>query len=164
MTDVNTDDIIRDEIIEHMGKAFFACAWADYEEEVEGDGHGGQDIMDVMPEAGDEAARKAAQELASALEKRHGMSLPEIFRVAKIISRRSRRAASRRYRTLYGGDRPRTAEMFGHYAAMGAMGHGVNLHDALGSQAARWVDVPYREFTYFDLDPVAYPIPEEAAE
>jgi len=155
-------DTIRDEIVKHMAKAFFACAWADYEEQVVGDGHGGVDIMDVMPDENDAAAEEAAEGLASAMEKRHGMSLPEIFKVAKIVSRRSQRSASRPFRRLRGGDRPRTAEMFGHYAAMGAMGHGVNLHDALGTAAAEWVNVPYREFSYFDLDQDTSPVPDEA--
>src|SRR5690606_39801115 len=36
------------------------------------------------------------------------------------------------YSFRHGGDRPRTAEMLGHYLAMQAIGHGVGLSDAFG--------------------------------
>jgi len=82
------------------------------------------------------------------------MDLAEIFAVAKAISRHHD-----------AGDRNRTAEMFGHYAAMGAMGHGVSLYDALGRKAAEWVNTSacHMEFSPFDLDPEVYPIPFEPA-
>jgi hypothetical protein len=51
--------------------------------------------------------------------------------------------------------------MFGHYAAMGAMGHGVGLWDALGTKACDFVNTRncQMEFSPFDLDPETYPIP-----
>jgi len=151
MTDT---DFIRDEIMEHMARAFFASAWADYEEEYGDANLSGVDVMDVMPDGIDPAATAAAESLAADLEKMHGRGLPEIFAAAKCVSRRHRD----------GGDRKRTAEMFGHYAAMGAMGHGVSLYDALGRKAAEYVNTSacYREFSYLDLDEAKYPIPAEA--
>lgn len=152
MTDVNTDDTAtRDEILEHMARAFFACAWADYDEEF-GDVIGaGTEIMDVMPDELDPSAREAAKDLAERLEKQHGLPIVEIFRKAVEIAGTS-------------GDREKSPEMFGHYAAMGAMGHGVSLYDAFGSKAAEFVNTSacYMEFTYFDLDPAKYPIPADA--
>lgn len=150
---MSESDPTRDEIMDHMAKAFFACAWADWNDEYgEGCQGNGVDVMDEMPDEIDGAATLAAVELTSNLEERHGMGLSEIFTIAKTISRHYGR-----------GDRDRTPEMFGHYAAMGAMGHGVSLYDALGDQAAKWVDssASYMEFSAFDLDPNTYPIPAQ---
>lgn len=149
---MSNDAEIREEIIEHMARAFFACAWADWNDEYsEGCQGNGVDVMDEMPNEIDPAAIAAANDLAEALEKSHRAPLPQIFRRAVMLSGDD-------------GDRDKTPEMFGHYAAMGAMGHGVNLHDSLGSKAAVWVDVPYMEFSPFDLDSTKYPIPYEEVE
>jgi hypothetical protein len=156
MTDTATDPV-RDEIMEHMARAFFACAWADWTDEFgEGTQGNGVDIMDEMPETIDGAATLAAAELTRKLEALHGRGIADIFVAAKTISRR--------HKGYQGGDRRRTAEMFGHYAAMGAMGHGVSLYDALGTKAAEYVNTHacYMEFSPFDLNPAEYPIPAEA--
>jgi hypothetical protein len=50
------------------------------------------------------------------------------------------------------GDRPNTIEMFGHYAAMQAMGHGVGLHDAFGSDIHDKIKIPYVEFSSCSLE------------
>jgi len=147
-------DPVRDEILEHMAKAFFACAWADYSEQVGPHYPMGCEILDEMDDEIDPSATRAAEDLAVALEKAHEAPLSEIFRQAVEISV-ARNA----------GDRDRSAEMFGHYAAMGAMGHGVGLSDALGGTACKFVERKgshkhYVEFTMFDLDPRKYPIPE----
>ena len=55
------------------------------------------------------------------------------------------------------GNHPPTEEMFGHYAAMGAMGHGVGLWDALGAEACRFVGSFDWEFSWHELDPKTYP-------
>lgn len=148
-------DPVRDEILEHMAKAFFACAWADYSERVGPHYPAGCQIMDEMPDELDPAATEAAEGLAASLEAAHGLPLSEIFRKAVEISEAND-----------AGDRERTAEMFGHYAAMGAMGHGVGLWDALGGEACDFVERQgphkhYVEFSMFDLDADKYPIPED---
>ena len=145
----------RDEIMEHMSRAFFATAWADWADEYgPGTAGNGVDVMDEMPDELDGAATLGAVALTASLEEMHGMDLSEVFRTAK--------AVSRHYKA---GDRARTAEMFGHYAAMGAMGHGVGLWDALGTEACDFVNTRdcHMEFSPFDLDPAEYPIPAEGA-
>ncbi len=153
MTDTITDPV-RDEILEHMAKAFFACAWADYSEQVGPHYPMGCEIMDEMGDEIDPAATEAAEGLATALEKAHEAPLSEIFRQAVEISV-----------TANAGDRDRSAEMFGHYAAMGAMGHGVGLWDALGRTACEFVERQgskhYVEFSMYDLDERKYPIPAD---
>ena len=147
-----TPDPDRDEILEHMAKAFFACAWADYSEQVGPHYPAGAEILDVMDDEGDDAATKAAAGLANELAKKHGLPISEIFRQAVAISEANN-----------AGDRERTPEMFGHYAAMGAMGHGVGLWDALGGAACDFVESKgkcYMEFSMYDLDSAKYPIPE----
>jgi len=145
----------RDEIMEHMSRAFFATAWADWADEygpgTQGNGVG---VMDEMPDEIDGAATLAAVALTEKLETMHGMDVSEIFRMAKTVSRHYK-----------DGDRKRTAEMFGHYAAMGAMGHGVGLWDALGTKACDFVNTRdcSMEFSPFDLDAGTYPIPAESA-
>lgn len=148
---MSNDTEIRHEIVFHMAKAFFASAWADYSEQIGPHYPAGCEIMDAMPddEDTDPAAVYAAFDLAASLEKHHGgMHLAEIFRKALEISGPD------------GGDREHTAEMFGHYAAMGAMGHGVGLWDALGREACDFVDTygaGHFEFSWLDLDPKVYP-------
>ena len=138
----------RDEIIHHMTQAFWASAWAGWCDECgPGTAGNGSDVMDEMPEEVDPSAIKVANELAEALEKRHGMGLEALFNRAVEISERDD-----------DGDRPRTAEMFGHYTAMEHMGHGVGLWDALGDKACKFVDVPYGEYHHlFFEDEEKYP-------
>ena len=141
---------IREEIERHMARAFFASAWADYSERVGPHYPMACEIMDEMGDEIDPAAVKAATELADALEKRHdGAPLAQIYRDAVALAGDS-------------GDRDKSPEMFGHYAAMGAMGHGVSLHDAFGRTAAEFVGTHdcYMEFGMYDLDGKKYPIPE----
>ena len=142
----------RCEIVRHMARAFFACAWADYEEEYGDTNLSGCDVMDVMPDELEPSAVYAAFDLCVMLEKQHGMHLTDIFEHAREMSLEAAIEGD------YSGDREKSPEMFGHYAAMGAMGHGVNLHDALGSKAARWVDTPWREYGYFEWCDERFPI------
>lgn len=144
-----SNDTIRTEILEHMARAFFATAWADWSDNYgPGTQGNGVDVMDEMPDEIDPAARHAAGRLVERLESLHGKSIEEVFKRAVEISGDA-------------GDRPKTPEMFGHYAAMGAMGHGVSLYDALGCEAAEYVNTSacYMEFSPYDLDEEKYPIP-----
>jgi hypothetical protein len=144
----DTNDI-RDEILKHMARAFFATAWADWADSYgPGTQGNGVDVMDEMPDEIDPAARHAAGQLTERLESLHGKRLEEIFEEAVALSGDD-------------GDRPKTPEMFGHYAAMGSMGHGVSLYDALGRKAAEFVNTSacYMEFSLYDLDEAKYPIP-----
>lgn len=144
-----SNEDIRHEILEHMARAFFACAWADWADEYgPGTQGNGVDVMDEMPTEIDPAARHAAGRLTESLESLHGKRIEEIFEQAVEISGDD-------------GDREKTPEMFGHYAAMGAMGHGVSLYDALGTKAAEFVNTSacYMEFSPYDLDGAKYPIP-----
>jgi len=141
-----TDTEIRAEIIENMAKALFACAWASYSEEIGPHYAAGSEILDVMPEEIDPAARKAADDLAARMEARYGGTLPELLERAK--------ARPHRY-----ADRPCDAEHFGHYAAMHAMGTGVGLERVC--DRAAFPEMPRVEFHYLDLDEDTYPVPEE---
>lgn len=128
-----------DEIREAMAKAFFASAWADQCEEAGESGQlSGVDIMDVMPSTLDPAAIHAARTLAfDMVAANGGASLESLLE---------------RVQAVADGDREPTAEMFGHYAAMQAMGHGVGLGDAFGSAAREAVKVPYVEFSGYSLE------------
>jgi hypothetical protein len=147
---MSNDTETRHEIVYHMAKAFFACAWADYSEQVGPHYPAGCEIMDAMPgdEDTDPAAVLHAFELCDTIEKKHSLHIAEIFRQAVAISEEDD-----------GGDHPRTTEYFGHYAAMSAMGHGVGMWDALGGRADKFVGTPdiYMEFSFLDLDPKKYP-------
>ena len=137
----------REEILKHMSRAFFASAWADWSDEYgEGTQGNGVNVMDEMPRDIDPSAVKAARRLVKSLEALHGKSIVEIYERACIISQDD-------------GDRDKTPEMFGHYAAMGAMGHGVSLYDAFGRAAAEFVNTQACsiEFSPADLDPCVYP-------
>lgn len=140
------------EIRAHAARAFFACAWADWCE------HTGQslsqcEITEVMPQELDPAAFAAADHMIASIEASHSAPISAVFQRAADMSAMAE-----------AGDRSRTAEMFGHYCAMGAMGHGVGLWDALGEAADKFVQTPHMEFSMFDLDPETYPIPESTNE
>jgi len=124
-----------DEIKLHMARAFFASAWADAIEENGGTLRG--EIMSQMPDDLDPAAIRAADTLAMDMERENGATLAQLLE---------------RVEAMADGDREPSAEMFGHYCAMQAMGHGVGLHDAFGHDAAETVRVPYIEFSWLELD------------
>lgn len=115
----------------HASRAFFASAWADQCDD-EGPGIGaGVEIMAVMPSEIDPAAIHAARILRMDVERINGASVADILA---------------RIKETADGDRPATMEYFGHYCAMQAMGHGVGLGDAFGSDVRESVQVPYCEF------------------
>jgi hypothetical protein len=117
----------------HAARAFFASAWADACEESEQSGLiAGAEIFDVMPVELDPAAVHAARTLRMGIEAANMATIPALM--TYIIEQDDQ------------GDRPRTLQYFGHYAAMQAMGHGVGLHDAFGQWVYDHVRVPYCEF------------------
>lgn len=83
----------------------------------------GKQILDIMPAEIDTAAIHAADTLAFQMESAAGMGLDSIF-------------------LTLGQCKPITADQFGHYCAMQAMGHGVGLFDF----EIEHVSVPYVEF------------------
>ena len=122
----------------HAARAFFASAWADARDE---SGNLGTldrlDIMEAMPVEIDPAAVHAARTLRMDIERTNGASIVELMTRIKGIA---------------DGDRPATMEFFGHYSAMQAMGHGVGLHDAFGSDVYDTIKVPYVEFGEYSLE------------
>jgi len=123
----------------HAARAFFASAWADACEEAGEEATlSGREIMSVMPETVDPAAVHAARTLRFDIERANGKTVAQLM--AYIIAQPDK------------GDRPRTPEYFGHYAAMQAMGHGVGLHDAFGGTVYENVRVPYVEFGSHSLE------------
>ena len=128
---------MRNEFIHHASKAFFASAWADMADECGSDVIGmGVEIMSVMPDEIDPAAIHAANTLASDIERINGKPLESLLDLIDDIA---------------DGDRPATAEYFGHYAAMQAMGHGVGLYDSFGSEVYDVVKIPYIAFGSYSL-------------
>lgn len=116
----------------HAAKAFFASAWADAADESDNSPIGaGTEIFDVMPGTIDPAAIHAAKTLRMDMERDNGRSIGDLL---GLIERDG------------DGDRPNTVEHFGHYSAMQAMGHGVGLYDAFGSDVHEAIKVPYVEF------------------
>ena len=126
------------EFEKHAARAFFASAWVDAAEDAEnGPSLSGCEIMEVMPVDIDPAAIHAARTLRMDIERANGASVDTIFGAIQCIAE---------------GDRPTTMEFFGHYAAMQAMGHGVGLNDAFGSEVYRTIKVPYCEFGQHSLE------------
>lgn len=119
----------------HASRAFFASAWADMVEENGTALHG--EIMDQMPKVIDPAAITAARTLYMDIERANGKS---IFELMQTVEHQGK------------GDRSNTVEMFGHYAAMQAMGHGVGLYDAFGSLVHDLLKIPYVEFSSCSLE------------
>lgn len=132
-----------DDIRAAMARAFFASAWADQAEETGNSGIlSGAEILDVMPDDIDPAAEHAARTLAFDMVRANdGADLESLFERAAALAEEHGE-----------GDRESTAENFGHYAAMQAMGHGVGLGDAFGSHAYDAIRVPYVEFGAYSLE------------
>jgi hypothetical protein len=104
-----------------MARAAFADAWATEQEESEdGMNLSGVEIFDVMPDETPSDYLKCADRLATALCQCNGVASLEAL-YARASSFRVERYA----------DRKLSPELFGHYCAMEAMGHGVGL-DSFG--------------------------------
>jgi hypothetical protein len=124
-------------IIKAMALAFFASAYADRAEETGNSLRG--EIMDQLPETIDPAAMHAANTLYMDLERINKRPVEYLFRLLCDVCKGQ-------------GDREHTEDIFGHYAAMQAMGHGVGLDDAFGRNARQYVQVPYVEFGSHSLE------------
>ena len=119
---------MKDEIIKHAARAFFACAWADLQEEME-DGVNllGCEILEVMPQEIPKDALEYATELVNNTERSNGTDIETLLAKAAKHSN--------------GCDRDCDAEHFGHYLAIHAMGSGVGLE----SVTTLDIEVPYAE-------------------
>lgn len=128
---------MKDQILKGMAKAFFASAYADQADECGQPLHG--EIMDQLPDDIDPAALHAANTLANDMVwKSSTNNLDGLYLLAL------RQDSS-------GADRELTPELFGHYCAMQAMGHGVGL-DSFGQAVYDAIKVPYIEFGSYSLE------------
>lgn len=125
----------KETILKHMALAFFATAYADAAEEAGKPLQG--EIMNQLPRDVDTAAIHAADTLCKGIEEANHSDIVTLFDILCEY-------------TNGDGDRPHTPEMFGHYAAMQAMGHGVGLTDAFGGNAEQF-RIPYVEFGPYSL-------------
>lgn len=138
------------EIGRGMALAFFASAYADQADECGQPLRG--EIMEQLPDEIDSAAWHAAATLASGmlvkffdryprLRDQGATNLALVYRAARV----KREASDDK------GDRDLSPELFGHYCAMQAMGHGVGL-ESFGSDVRDAIDVPYVEFGSHSLE------------
>lgn len=123
---------IKQDFIHHASLAFFASAWADQCEESDNAALlSGQEIMDIMPPDTDPSAIGAANTLCMDMERINQCSIVALMRIVE---------------NLGAGDRANTIDLFAHYCAMQAMGHGVGLRDAFGAGVCDRITVPHVEF------------------
>ena len=120
-----------------MAKAFFASAYADQADEAGQSLQG--EIMDQLPEQIDPAAMHAAKTLYWQFERDLGLSLDGAYVALHGVD------------AMPGDTYQEQARLFGHYAAMQAMGHGVGLweHDVPAQLEEK---VPYIEFGSHSLE------------
>jgi hypothetical protein len=131
-----------------MAKAFFASAWADQcEESQQAAIMSGRDIMDIMPAELDNAAVAAMQKLCAGMLANNWTSRYwPMLTPDKAIELCYKKALAL-VEQSGGGDRDCTPELFGHYLAMQALGHGVGLYDAFGKDVYSAIRVPSVEFS-----------------
>jgi hypothetical protein len=132
---------MKNEILNGMAKAFFACAWAEQCEEAgRASMLSGHDIMDMMPEEIDPSAIGAARTLALELSSNYtGLMLAPIDQCLRVLYRKACELDPA------GADHELTPELFGHYLAMQAMGTGVGL-ESFGYAVRDFFKLPYVEF------------------
>lgn len=121
--------------------AFFASAYADQADEC-GQPLSGQ-ILDQLPAEIDQAALDAAEDLAVKIMAANGFKDP-LFDFESLYLRADELPST-------GADRELTPELFGHYCAMQAMGHGVGL-ESFGDAVRDSIVVPYVEFGFCHLE------------
>ncbi len=132
---------IADQIKRGMALAFFASAYADLCEECDQPLTG--EILDQLPPDIDPAALHAAETLMSGMRWANSeatgrqVDLTELYQMADDMD-------------TEGADRQLTPELFGHYCAMQAMGHGVGL-ESFGYEVASLV-VPDVAFGSYYLE------------
>ena len=124
---------MRDEILQSMARTLFVTAYADAVDEGEIDGPsagGGEDWMDVAPEASPETAEhalKLAERMLAEFLKLNGGTLESLCE--EWCSPESQ---------TYANGREHDADLFGHYIAMQSLGHGVGLNDDTGPDCREW--------------------------
>lgn len=138
-----------------MALAFFASAYADLKDEQEEPLRG--EIMDQLPDEIDPAAIHAADTLimgmiekltdSTPLNEHQKEALTDSQRMALIYMT----ACNRFNDDPCDADRELTPDLFGHYCAMQAMGHGVGL-ESFGSAVRDAIKVPYVEFGSHSLE------------
>lgn len=106
-------------IVTGIAKGLYSSAWADDQEETHRSSGkkglsplSGQEITKIAP-APSASAKNAAEKLARQYEKANGKSLDDLYDDARKAN----------------GGQAEDAEMFGHYLAMMALGHGVSWFD-----------------------------------
>jgi hypothetical protein len=135
---------MKQEITHHAARALFASAWADYQESApDGENLSGCEIMDVMPHEIPAEATAAAERLIAEVERLNGEPIARSLERAQALPDRY-------------ADRDCDAEHFGHYLAMQAIGSGVGL-ESVCDRKALGLQLPYFEFSRFDLNPDDYP-------
>lgn len=139
---------MKNEIIDGMARAFFACAWADQCEEAGQESMlSGREIMDIMPDEIDPAAIHAARTLAMDFIR----AQPYLMKWGGDLDLLNRTFVSAKLLDRTGADRELTPELFGHYLAMQAMGTGVGL-ESFGYAVRDFFKVPYVEFGGYSLE------------
>lgn len=132
---------ITEQIKHGAALAFFASAYADQADECDQSLTG--QIMDQLPDEIDPAALHAADTLATQMLIANGLKSP-VFDFESLYLRAEELSTE-------GGDRELTPELFGHYCAMQAMGHGVGL-ESFGYAVRGHFTVPYVEFSFCSLE------------
>lgn len=127
---------IEQQIKHGMALAFFASAYADQADKA-GEPLRGE-IMDQLPDEIDPAALHEADALTRDMVRANGKPLANIYRDAEECDNE-------------GADRELEPELFGHFCAMQAMGHGVGL-ESFGNVVRDSVRVPHVEFGLYSLE------------
>lgn len=147
-------ETIHEQIKHGMALAFFASAYADQADECCQPLRG--EIIEQLPADIDPAALHAADTLAHGIMANNmaGISASHISRgiVPEYMTLENlhRMAVWLRDANEDKGDRELAPEIFGHYCAMQAMGHGVGL-ESFGSAVADNIAVPFVEFGSYSL-------------
>ena len=136
---------IADQIRHGMALAFFASAYADQADEA-GEPLRGQ-ILDQLPERVDPAATHAAHTLAMDFIRANPLTAPASNDNVHLIALYLHAAGL----PDDGADRTISPDLFGHYLAMQAMGHGVGL-ESFGYAVRDAFKVPYLEFGFHSLE------------
>lgn len=141
------EDFDRDAILGAMAMAFWACAWADYQEQApNGANLSGMEILDLCGNP-----RPASFEAAESVERRI------LETTGKGLAEWCARAAN--LPDCY-ADRECNEEYFGHYLAMQAMGSGVGL-ESVCDRKALGLEVPWEEHSWHYYPESVFPEIEE---
>lgn len=116
------DHGVRDEIIESAARAFYVSRWADDQEERDwpAGSPSGRDLDEMAPRTPKKVVAFAKKFIA-AFERTNSMSVDQLYERAAELTRQP---GGMRY-----ARRPPSADLFGHYLAMQAMGSGVAWSD-----------------------------------